>query len=148
MNSNEIILKFVAFLAHVRAMFRQFHLFAEKSPVLHSVSTMVIPFKGDPSDYADDGVTVSIALNAEVRKVTDSEKKAVGMSLLLRHSGGLWIAEAEVGWTGEKVGWDPFASKEVQATSIEEIMNKIPSLVEWMGVRFRDEVEKLQNASP
>lgn len=61
MNSNEIILKFVAFLAHVRAMFRQFHLFAEKSPALHSVSTMVIPFKGDPSDYADDGVTISIA---------------------------------------------------------------------------------------
>jgi hypothetical protein len=143
MNSTELILKFLTFLARVRAMFRQVHLFAENSPALHTVSTMVIPFKGEPSDYADDGVTISIALNAELRKPVDSEKKAIGMSLLLRHSGGRWHAESEVGWTGEKIGWDPFDSKEVRAISIEEITNQIPPLVEWAGMRFREEVAKL-----
>jgi hypothetical protein len=124
-------------------MFRQVHLFAEKNPALNSVSTMVIPFKGGQSDYADDGVTISVALNAELRKPAASEKKAIGMSLLLRCTGGRWHVESEVGWTGEKVGWDPFDSKEAQADSIEEIICMTPPLVEWAATRFREEVAKL-----
>ncbi|MEI6218798.1 MAG: hypothetical protein WCP86_07845 [bacterium] len=143
MNSTELIITFLTFLAGVRAMFRQVHLFAEGSPALHNVSTVVIPFKGESSGYADDGVTISIALNAELRKPADSEKKAIGISLLLRHIDGRWHAESEVGWTGEKVGWDPLDSKEVQAVSIEEIINQIPPLVEWAGMRFREEVAQL-----
>jgi len=143
MNSTELILKFLTFLAEVRAMFRQVHLFAENSPALHAVTTMVIPFKTEPSDYADDGVTISIASNAELRRPADSEKKAIGMSLLLRHTGGGWHAEIEVGWTGEKVGWDPFDSKEVRAVSIEEIITLIPPLIERAETRFRAEVAKL-----
>jgi hypothetical protein len=143
MTSDEIVLEFLVFLAHVRALFRQVHLFAEESPALRDVSTTVIPFKGEPSDYADRGVNVSVALNAEVLNPTNSERKAIGMSLLLRRSGGLWIAEAEVGWTGDRIGWDPFDSKETQATSIDEIMAKITPLVEWMSLRFQEEVTKL-----
>jgi len=143
MNSTEIVLKFLAFLAQVRTMFRQVHLFAEKIPALQTVSTTVIPFESQQSDYADAGVTISVALNAEVRVPVDSEKKALGMCLLLRHTGGLWLAEAEVGWTGEKVGWDPFDSKEARATSVEEIICIVPPLVEWMEMRFREEVAKL-----
>ncbi|MES2570129.1 MAG: hypothetical protein V4710_08745 [Verrucomicrobiota bacterium] len=143
MNSTERILNFLTFLAEVRAMFRQVHLFAENNPALHAVSTMVIPFKGEPSDYADDGVTLSIALNAELRKPSGSEKKAIGMSILLRHAGGRWHAECGVGWTGEQVGWDPVDSKEVQAVSIDEISSQVPPLVEWAGIRFREELAKL-----
>ena len=143
MNATEIILKFLTFLSQVRAMFRQVHLFAEQNPALREVSTMVIPFKGKPSDYADEGVTISIALNAELCKPINSERKAIGISLLLRHAGGEWLAEAEVGWTGENVGWDPFDSKEARAESIEEIISLVPSLVEWMDARFREEVAKL-----
>jgi hypothetical protein len=144
MNSTDtIILKFTAFLAQVSAAFNKVAILAEQNPALHTVTTRVIPFKVEPSDYADDGVTISVALNAEVRKPADSEKKAMGMSLLLRRAGGVWFAEAEVGWTGEKVGWDPFDSKEAQATSIEAIISKAPALVDWMGMRFREEASKL-----
>jgi len=31
----------------------------------------------------------------------------------------------------------------VQAVSIEDIITQIPPLVEWAGVRFREEVAKL-----
>jgi hypothetical protein len=143
MNSTELILRFLTFLAGLRAMFLEVHIFAEKSPALHTVSTSVIPSKVYPSDYADDGVTISIALNAELRKPIDSEKQAIGMSLLLRHAGGQWHAESEVGWSGRMIGWDQFDSKEVQAVSVEEIIHQIPPLVEWAGMRFREEVAKL-----
>lgn len=143
MNSTEIILRFLTFLSQARAMFRQTHLFAEQSPALRAVSTIVIPSKGEQSDYADGGVTVSVALNAELGKPTNSERKAMGMSLLLRHSGGHWLAEAEIGWTGEKVGWDQFDSKEAQASSIEEMFSLALPLVEWLDMRFREEVAKL-----
>lgn len=143
MNSTETILRFLSFLSEVEAMFRQVHLDAEKNHALRDVSTMVIPFKCEVSDYADHGVTISVALNAELRYPVDSDKKAIGMALLLRHAGGRWIAEAEVGWTGKNIGWDPFDSREAQEAAIEEMMNAVPPLVEWMGMRFREEVAKL-----
>ena len=143
MNSTGIILRFLAFLAEVRSMFRQVHLFAEKSNAFRAVSTDVIPFRGEESDYAQDGVTISIALNAELRAPIDSEKKALGFSLLLRHVQTGWIAEAEIGWSGEMVGWDSFDSREAKAASIEEVVGMVSPLVEWMGARFREEVAKL-----
>jgi hypothetical protein len=142
-NSTETVLQFIAFLAQVRAMFRQVHLLAEKDPLLRSVSTSVIPFKTEPSDYADTGVIITLALNAELTMPADSERKALGMSLLLRHSNGLWVAESEVGWTGQMVGWDPFDATEVQADSIEEVIQKVPALVERAGLKFKEEVAKL-----
>ena len=143
MNSNVTILNFLTFLAEIRSMFRKMHLFAEQSNLLQSVSTTVIPFKGEPSDYADDGVTLSVALNAELLKPVDCEKKALGAALLLRHTAGFWLAEAEVGWTGEKVGWDPIHSREVKSPSIEQIIEKIPPLIELIKERFTEEVRKL-----
>jgi hypothetical protein len=148
MNSTETVLRFLAFLAQVQGMFRQVHLIAEKSPILCDVSTDVIPSLGAASNYADEGVTISIALNGWFVKPPDSEREAMGMSVLLRHCDGVWIAEAEVGWTGREIGWDPFDSKETEATSIEEIMDKAPPLVEWMGTRFRKELEMLELALP
>jgi hypothetical protein len=129
-------------------MFRQVHLFAEAVPELRAVSTMVMSFEGETSDYADSGVTISVALNAELRDPINPEKKALGMSLLLRHSGEMWLVEAEVGWTGEQIGWDPLESREVQAVSIEDVFQKAPPLVEWMAAKFKEEVETLSNGSP
>lgn len=143
MNSTEIVLQFLAFLAQVRAAFRQVHLFAEKSPALRTVSTAVIPVEVKPSDYADKGVTICVALDAELRKPIDSERKSLGISLLLRHTRGMWLAEAEIGWTGKKIGWNSFDSKEAQGKSIDEIMNTIPPMVEWMDRRFKEEVARL-----
>jgi hypothetical protein len=143
MSSTDIILKFLAFLSQVRAMFRQVHLFAEQNSAVRSVSTSVIPFKGEPSAYADDGVTISIALNAELHKPNSPERKAMGVSLLLRHVRETWIAEAEIGWSGERIGWDSFDCKEAQAESVEEITNVVIPLVEWLDVRFREELSKL-----
>ena len=143
MNSTEIVLRFISFLSDLRAMFRQVHLDAEKNRALRDVSTTVIPFKGESSDHADDGVTISVALNAELRNPTDSEKRAIGMTLLLRHAGGCWIAEAETGWTGQNIGWDPFDAREAQAETIEELIIAVPPLFEWIGTRFREEAAKL-----
>src|SRR4051794_29190147 len=111
MSSSEVVVRFISFLALVRSMFRQTHLFAEKENVFCDVSTNVEPFKVEESEYADDGVTLSIALNANLRNPRDSERQALGMSLLIRRSSGNWIAEAEVGFTGRDVGWDPFECK-------------------------------------
>ncbi len=143
MNSTDIILRFLSFLSAVRTTFRQVHLDAEKDRALRDVSTMVLPSKGEASDYADDGVTISVALNAELRNPIDSDKKAIGMSLLLRHAGGRWIAEAEIGWTGKNIGWNQFDEREVQGATVEDLMNAAPPLVEWMETRFREEVAKL-----
>lgn len=143
MNSTKVILEFLSFLATTRAIFREVHIFSERSPALRDVSTSVMPFKCKPSDYADEGVTISIALNAELRTPLDSERQAIGMSCLLRHAGEQWHAEVEVGWTGAEVGWDDFESWEAQAISIEEIESQVPPLVELAGARFRAEVATL-----
>src|SRR5262249_43887628 len=68
-STGTIVLGFIAFLARMRAMFREVRLFAENVPTLHSISTSVIPSRAEPSDYADDGVIISIALNAELVKL-------------------------------------------------------------------------------
>ena len=143
MSASEVVLRFVGFLAVVRSMFRQTHLFAEKQRSLQSVSTSVEPFKVEDSAYADEGVTLTLALNANLRKPPSSERQAVGMTLLLRRREGRWIAEAEVGWTGRDVGWDPLASKEIECASPEDLMAKVPPLVTWMDATFRETVEKL-----
>ena len=65
------------------------------------------------------------------------------MTLLLRRREGRWIAEAEVGWTGRDVGWDPLASNEIECASPEDLMAKVPPLVTWMDATFRETVEKL-----
>jgi hypothetical protein len=142
MSSTETILQFLTFLADVQAIFRDVHLRAQKNGALRDVSTKVIPFRCSPSAYADGGVTISVALNAELLQPSDSEKKAMGMSLLLRHTGGMWVAEAEVGWTGEMVGWDQFDAQEAQYPSIEEMILQVPLLVKWMGTRFEEEIAK------
>jgi hypothetical protein len=143
MNSTDTILEFLIFLADVQTIFRQVQLSVEKSPALQDVSTFVIPSKGDPSPYAQGGVLISIALNAELRKPLNADRKAIGMSLLLRHTGGSWLAEAEVGWSGESIGWDQFDARDDSAVSVEEIMTKAKTLVVWMGTRFKEEVAKL-----
>ena len=145
MKSTEQVLAFLSFLAEMHSIFRHAHLFSESCPALCNVSTLVIPFKGRTSDYADEGVTVSIALSADLRKPIDRERRAIGMSFLLRHAEGHWRAETEAGWIGEEVGWDPFDSRETQSTSIEEIISNVSPLVEWADVRFRAEVAKLSS---
>src|SRR5262245_17836738 len=127
-STDTTILGFIAFLARMCAMFRKVALFAENVPILHSISTSVIPSKAEPSDYAVDGVIISIALNAELVKPLDADRQAIGMSLLLRHTGGFWLAEAEVGWSGQSIGWDDFDSREIQCPSIEEIIQAVPPL--------------------
>lgn len=144
MNTTQTILRFIEFLAQVSASFNKVAIFAENQTSLHTVTTRVSPFKGESSEYAEEGATIAVFLNAELRAPVDSEKKALGMSLLLRHTAGLWVAEAEVGWSGEMVGWDPIESKESRATSIEELMNETPPLVEWMGGKFAEALQDLK----
>lgn len=143
MSSSEAIVRFISSLAGIRSMFRQTHLFAEKQNIVQTVSTQVEPFKGEVSDYADKGISLTIALNANLRSPPDLERHAVGMTLLIRRRGGKWIAEAEVGWTGRDIGWDPFESREIERASPEELMDDVPPLVEWMDANFRETIKKL-----
>ena len=142
MNSTETVLRFLALLADVRSMCRQVHLEAEKNHALRDVSTMVIPFKGESSADDDEGVTISVALNAELRD-RRPERSAIGMSLLFRHSGEQWIAEAEVGWIDRSIGWDQFDERKAEGNTIEEMMDSVPQLVEWLVARFREELVNL-----
>lgn len=143
MSASTVVIQFISFLALVRSMFRQTHMFAETVTAISDVSTHVEPFKVEGSDYADNGVTLSISLNANLRKPQDPERQAIGMSLLIRRSGGSWIADAEVGFTGRDVGWDPFDSKEAQFDTVEDLMIDAAPLVNWMDRVFRDAVAKL-----
>lgn len=141
MSDNDLILKFLVFLAQVRTSFRKTHIFAESNPILRNVNTSITPFRAESAN-ADLGVTLSVDLFADIVNAADIEKSSLGMSLVLRCYGGLWIAEAEVGWSGHEIGWDPFDSREAQSRSIEGIMDKVHLLVEWMEARFREEVQK------
>ncbi len=141
--SEAIILRFLQLLADVRKTFLDVELFAERSEALRSVSVLVNPFKANPSEYANGGVTISMELDAELTNPLDADRKAIGMSLLLRHSREVWIAEAEVGWIGQNIGWNQFDEREVQSDTIEEMIQKVPSLVEWMDGRFKEEVTSL-----
>jgi hypothetical protein len=143
MNVSETIIGFIAFLSDVRSMFRQTHLFVEKERAIRDVSTLIEPFKGEESQYADCGVTLSIALNANLRNPPNLERRALGMSLLIRRSSGTWIAEAEVGWSGNAVGWDPFASRKIQSTALEDVIANVPALIAWMDSTFRSAVAEL-----
>jgi hypothetical protein len=143
MSVSEAFVRFIVFLSDARSMFRQTHLFAEKERTIRDVSTLIEPFKGEESQYADYGVTLSIALSANLRDPPNVERRALGMSLLIRRSSGTWIAEAEVGWSGNEVGWDPFASREIQSTSPEDVIANVPALVAWMDSTFRSAVAEL-----
>jgi hypothetical protein len=143
MSSSDSVLDFIAFLASVDAQFRRTRIAAEKSTALRDVSTMVIPFKAATSDDADNGVTISVALNAELRRPLDSERRAIGMSLLLRRVAGSWIADSEVAWSGKDIGWDAFDAKELQTDSLESLMVQVPAIVDWASARFAAEVAKL-----
>jgi hypothetical protein len=143
MNSTTTVLHFLDFLADVRRMFNQVHIVSERSAALHSVSTEVFPFKGKSSTHDYGGLTISVYLSAELRSPPDSEHRAIGMSWLLRHTDGVWLSEAEVGWSGRMIGWDHFDSREVQADSIEVIIDKIPPTLEWLCERFKEEVRVL-----
>ena len=142
-SSSESVLDFIGFLASVDAQFRRARIAAEKSAAVRDVSTMVIPFKAATSDDADKGVTISVALNAELRRPLNSERKALGMSLLLRRVAGSWIAESEVGWSGKEIGWDVFEAKELKADSLESLMLQVPAIVDRASARFAEEVAKL-----
>jgi hypothetical protein len=65
------------------------------------------------------------------------------MMLGLRLIDGRWVIEAEVGWSGSEVGWDQFRSQEVEASCIEEVIQKVPPIVDWLVAAFREEVAKL-----
>ena len=53
------------------------------------------------------------------------------------------MLKAEVGWSGESIGWDPFDFRELQEPFIDGIIQQVPPLIDWMALRFRGEVEKL-----
>lgn len=146
---DDLILRFMGFLATMRSMFRTEHLFAEKHSALRDVSTMVIPFQSESigGDYAEEGVTLQIALNAELVSPLDDDRKALGMSLLIRRCTNEWIFEAEIGWTGREVGWDPLDAREVRNASIERVFELAPSIVEWLGGEFRKVVGELEEVT-
>lgn len=144
--STDLVFGFVGLMAEVQARFRTEAILAERNPALYDLSTSVIPSKCDPSDYADDGVTIHVALNAELRVPLDEDKKAIGTSLLIRHAEGHWIAESEIGWSGARIGWDPFDSQEIEADTLEELVQRIPAIVDWVCTRFREETAKLTSS--
>ena len=138
------ILNFLTVLAHVRRMFRQIHILAEKTKLFRRVTTTVNPFTtANAEGYADQGTTIQLSLEAELLEPPSPDRKAFGASLLLRHNCDVWVLEAEIGWSGQEVGWDPVDSKDVTEATIEAMMQKIPELGDWVCCRFRKEVGKL-----
>jgi hypothetical protein len=145
MSSSDVILNFIEFLASVRSMFRQTHLYAEKQPALRDVTTSIEPFKAEGSHYSDLGADLSFELTANLRDPPTSERRSIGMSLLVRRSAGTWFAVGEIGWSGDEVGWDSFQSKELEYSSPEDLMANVHTLVEWMDFAFRAAVTELRS---
>jgi hypothetical protein len=113
-------------------------------PAITRVSTSVLPVKSRaPTDYADEGIIVSVAINANLVNPKDRDKAALGASILLRRPLGVWVAEAEVGWTGASIGWDSFDSREGQAEQFAQLTPQLPALVDWVLARFQEELAKL-----
>ena len=143
-DANIATLDFIATLANINATFRKLQILVSKSNMIKQTSISINPVKSDStSEYSDYGVSISIAIDSVLVTPPDDEKNSIGASLLLRRPAGVWIAEAEIGWSGVSIGWDVFAAQEVQASSFDELSLRIPVLVEWLETRYKAEVEKL-----
>ena len=141
---DDSILDFLSLLASIRAGFRRIHIFSEECGLFRRVITTVNPFMVANADgYADGGVTIQFGLDAELLTPPNLERKALGASLLLRRKSGMWVLEAEIGWSGEQVGWDSIDSRDTTETTIEGVIQKMPELGEWLCARFKEEVGKL-----
>ena len=111
---------------------------------IKQTSISINPVKSDsPSEYTDYGTSISIAIDSVLVTPPDYEKNSIGASLLLRRPTGIWVAGAEIGWSGVSIGWDVFAAQEVQASSFDELSFRIPVLVECLEARYKAEIEKL-----
>ena len=140
------LLEFIGILAYVRKELRCLEIFASKQSSVSSISVTVAPTKTESvSDYADAGVTMLLALDAELKIPLDDNKKAIGASFLLRRSLGIWIVEAEVGWSGSEIGWDAFHSQEIREELFAQVAPKIPELLEQLSARFRSAIIQLSS---
>jgi len=142
-NPTELVLKCIAALADVRAKFRDVHIAMQQDRQFCEVSTDVFPGKTQVCEYADYGVTLSVALNCELCKPISEDKKALGMSVLVRHSNGVWVCEFELGWSGQAVGWDAFDSTTVESATIEMFIESITSGTSHLCEKFLEFVKKL-----
>lgn len=142
-SSTDLVLRCIATLAEARAKFRDVHIAMQKDRQFCEVSTDVFPGKTQACEYADYGVTLSVALNCELCKPISEDKKALGMSVLVRHSNGVWVCEFELGWSGLAVGWDAFDSTTVESATIEMLLEDIPSGTNQLCEKFLEFVKKL-----
>jgi len=142
--SDECVLEFIGILAAVNRCFTQTAASIRGMSVISSVSVLVIPVgMQSASEYADLGMVISLAVNAELRAPVDDNRKAIGVSLLLRRSSGVWIVEAELGWSGVAIGLDAFDSREERMGDWSELASKVPDLAEWLSARLESEVKRL-----
>lgn len=144
-NSTELVLKCMAALADVRAQFRTVHIAIQKDAQFYEVSTDVFVGRTQACEYADYGVTLSVALNCELCTPISADKKAIGMSVLIRHSNGVWVSEFELGWSGQAAGWDTFDSTTNQSAAIEQLIEGIAGPTNQLCEKFLQVVKNLED---
>jgi len=137
-----LILRFMQLLATLRAIFRKTHIFLESVERFKMVSTHVIPFQQiensfENSDQETLGVSISFAIDADLKQPSDVNHASIGVSLKLWHVENRWKAEAEIGWSGSDIGWDPFDDKEIETDNIEQLIDKLPEFTETFLDHFK-----------
>jgi|ERR1043166_7410955 hypothetical protein len=143
---DDYLLEFIGILATLHKELVELCITTSKHPLIRETVRSVIPVKSQSSeDYADKGVLISLAVNAKLLEPKNRDKTALGVSLLLRRPLGVWVAEAEVGWTGASIGWDVFDSREKRAEQFSLLAAELPELMHWLSARFRQELADMLN---
>ncbi|MCO7227473.1 hypothetical protein [Pleionea sp. CnH1-48] len=132
---NQLVSFFLRALGVVRASFRRAQINVQKQSEVKSVVVSVNPSYSEEStetenDYAQDGVTLNIALDADLNLKGPDEQDGMGVSLLIRRSNNNWIVEGEIGWSSSYIGWDQFYEKELVHQNISEVIEMLPPFVE------------------
>lgn len=123
MNSEALV--FMVALAKARTILGDVHIHMERMNIFDDVSTNVIPFYRDNKNEV---VSIGVYVNGELREWVDENKKAIGVSLLVRHAGGVWVIESEYGWGGELVGWNPIDSREKEFVNFNEMADEMADI--------------------
>lgn len=85
---------------------------------------------------------ISISLDAKLHQPIIPGKYGIGASFFLHHVGNGWLAEAEIGWTSNEIGWESFGSREVQQESIAGIEEACRPILDWLEKKYQEEASK------
>lgn len=136
------VLLFIRTLARMRYLFRDLHLYLQSMSGVHCIHVDISPSEHSSSseiskNYADYGVTINMELDSELTKMGPEGQHSMGISVLVRRSNGQWIAEGEIGWISNEIGWDRFYDKEIKADNINIFFEELPKFTSTMVTEYK-----------